>query len=94
VSGGERLTVAALDVLVGRLRGVAMRLTNAGADDDAAAVGRAANTLDHLSLRYVIHDPEPAGGTSRPNRGYMVTKPGVHSCCNSLSAGADDEATQ
>ena len=63
MSGNGRLTVATLDVLVGRLRGVSMRLTSAGADDDAATVGRAANTLDHLSLRYVIHDPEPAGHT-------------------------------
>ena len=62
MSAEDRLTVAAIDVLVGRLRGVSMRLAMQEASDDARTVGRAANVLDHLSLRYVIHDLEPAEG--------------------------------
>jgi hypothetical protein len=59
MSDNGRLTVAEMDVLVGRLRGVAMRLNPRGAydtasqADDAATVGHAANIIDHLSLQYL-----------------------------------------
>ena len=60
MSGNGRLTVAHIDTLVAGLRGVGMRLADAGAGDDAATVGRAANALDSLANRLVMHAMLPS----------------------------------
>jgi len=60
VTDEDRLTVATIDALVGRLRGVCLRLDqrfpSPSRPEDAFIVGNAANVLDRMSMLYLLHD--------------------------------------